>query len=74
VAFLFSRDPAVADYPMGWGNTRPNGSWFKPGFPIGYVSDALQTVEVLVEFGHGADPRLAAAMAWVEAGQNVNGR
>jgi len=25
VAFLFSRDPAVADYPMGWGNTKPSG-------------------------------------------------
>jgi hypothetical protein len=74
VEFLFSRDPVVADYPMGWGNTKPNGSWFKPGFPIGYVSDALQTVEVLAELGHGADPRLERVIAWVEAGQNEHGR
>jgi hypothetical protein len=35
VDFLLSRDPAVADYPAGWGNTRPSGSWFKLGFPGG---------------------------------------
>lgn len=35
VAFLLSRDPAVADYPMGFGNTRPSGSWFRLGFPSG---------------------------------------
>lgn len=74
VAFLFSRDPADADYPMGWGNTKPNSSWFKPGFPIGYVSDVLQTLDVLAELGHGRDPRLARALAWVEAGQNAQGR
>jgi hypothetical protein len=74
VAFLFSRDPAVADYPMGWGNTKPNGSWFKPGFPVAYVSDVMQTLEVLAELGHGRDPRLAAALAWVEAGQDAQGR
>lgn len=74
VAFLFSRDPAAADYPMGWGNTKPNGSWFKPGFPIGYVSDVLQTLEVLAELGHGHDPRLARALAWVEGLQDAQGR
>ena len=74
VAFLFSRDPAVADYPMAWGNTKPNASWFKPGFPIGYVSDVLQTLEVLAELGHARDPRLTAALAWLEAGQNAQGR
>jgi hypothetical protein len=74
VSFLFSRDPAAADYPMGWGNTKPNASWFKPGFPTGYVTDVLQNLEVLAELGHGRDPRLARALAWVEAGQNAQGR
>jgi hypothetical protein len=74
VQFLFSRDPAVADYPMGWGNTKPNASWFKPGFPSGYVCDALHTLEVLAELGHGRDPRLGHALAWVAAGQNEQGR
>ena len=34
VTFLLSRDPAVADYPMGWGNQKPSGSWFKLGIPV----------------------------------------
>ena len=74
VAFLFSRDPAVADYPMGWGNTKPSSSWFKPGFPSGYVADVLQTLEVLAELGHGRDRRLAHALAWLESGQDRQGR
>jgi hypothetical protein len=71
VAFLFSRDPVVADYPMGWGNTKPNASWFKPGFPIGYVSDVLQTLEVLADLGHGRDPRLTRALAWIETWMDI---
>jgi hypothetical protein len=74
VEFLFSRDPAVADYPMGWGNTKPSASWFKLGFPSGYVADVLQTLEVLAELGHGRDARLANALASIEAGQDAQGR
>lgn len=74
VAFLLSRDPADADYPMGYGNTRPSSSWFRPGFPSGYVSDVLQVVEVLAELGHATDERLRQALAWVEAGQDAAGR
>lgn len=72
--FLLSRDPAVADYPMGWGNTKPSGSWFKFGFPSGYVADVLQNLEVLCELGHGRDPRLANAVGLVLAGQDASGR
>jgi len=74
VAFLLSRDPAVADYPMGWGTTRPNGSWFKLGFPSGYVTDVLQVLEALTELGHGANPRLAHARGWLLARQDELGR
>jgi hypothetical protein len=74
VEFLFSRDPVVADYPMGWGNTTPNGAWFKPGFPLAYVADVLQALEVLAELGHGRDPRLARALAWLEGLQDADGR
>ena len=74
VEFLFSRDPAAADYPMGWGNTKPNGSWFRPGFPLAYVGDVLETVEVLAALGHARDPRLARAVAWVESQQNAHGQ
>jgi hypothetical protein len=74
VELLLSRDPAVADYPMGWGNTKPSGSWFKLGFPSGYVADVLQVLEALVELGHGHDPRLAHALELVLARQGPDGR
>jgi hypothetical protein len=74
VEFLLSRDPANADYPMGWGNTEPKGSWFKLGFPSGYVADVLQNLEVLCELGAAADPRLQHAFAWLLAKQDDLGR
>jgi hypothetical protein len=74
IAFLLSRDPAVADYPMGWGNTRPSGSWFKLGFPSGYVADVLQVLEVLCEVGLARDPRLEHALALVRAKRDTTGR
>ncbi|MGN6612269.1 MAG: nitrogen fixation protein NifH [Angustibacter sp.] len=73
VEFLLSVDPAGAMYPMGWGNTKPNGSWFKLGFPSGYVTDVLQVLEAVVELGHGQDARLANALEWVEAEQTTAG-
>ena len=74
VEFLLSRDPAEADYPMGWGNTRPNGSWFRLGFPSGYVTDVLQNLEVLCELGCGGDPRLGHALEWLIGKQDADGR
>jgi hypothetical protein len=72
-SFLLSRDPSVADYPMGW-STKPNGSWFKLGFPSGYVADLLQTLEALCDSGMAADPRLDRAVDWVLAQQDTQGR
>lgn len=74
VDFLLSVDPATAMYPMGWGNTKPNGSWFRLGFPSGYVTDVLQVLEVLGELGHGKDPQLANALRWLESQQSTDGR
>ncbi|TKJ29088.1 MAG: nitrogen fixation protein NifH, partial [Chloroflexi bacterium B3_Chlor] len=71
--FLLSRDPAVADYPMGY-STKPSRSWFRFGFPIFYVTDVLQNLEVLTSFGYGSDPRLAAAMDLVLGKQDEQGR
>ena len=66
VELLLSVDPMSAAYPMGWGNTKPNGSWFRLGFPsVGYVADVLQVVEVLVALGRAGDPRLAGAAEWL---------
>jgi hypothetical protein len=74
VAFLLSRDPLAADYPMGWDNTTPSAYWFRPGFPLGYVSDVLQTLEVLADFGHGPDQRIGRALRWLESRQDAAGR
>jgi hypothetical protein len=74
VELLLSRDPAVADYPMPPGNTRPNGSWFKLGFPSGYVADVLQVLEALCDAGAAGDARLGPAFDWLLAQQDAEGR
>ena len=74
VEFLLSVDPSTARYPMGWGNTKPNGSWFRLGFPSGYVADVLQVMEAVCEAGAGGDPRLRPAMKWLLAQQDAQGR
>lgn len=74
VEFLLSRDPAKAHYPMGWGNTKPNASWFKLGFPSGYVADVLQNLEVLAELGRAKDPRLSSSLEWLLSLQDGEGR
>jgi len=71
--FLLSKDPAMADYPMGY-STKPSQSWFRFGFPQFYVTDVLQNLEVLTSFGYGADPRLSAAMNLVAGKQDQQGR
>ena len=73
IELLLSRDPAVADYPMGYA-TKPNGSWFKLGFPSGYVTDVLQVLEASCAAGFGHDPRLVAAVDFVVAQQDDHGR
>jgi hypothetical protein len=71
VEFLLSRDPAEADYPTG---SNVSSSWFKPGFPSGYVADVLQNLEVLGELGRGRDPRLGNAVDWLLSQQDGEGR
>jgi hypothetical protein len=71
--FLLSHDPAMADYPMGY-SSKPSQSWFRMGYPIGYVTDILQNLEVLTALGCAADPRLNRAVEWVRSQQNDSGR
>jgi hypothetical protein len=73
IEFLLSRDPAQADYPMGY-STKPNRSWFKFGYPIAYVTDVLQNLEVLTALGLGADPRLKPALELLLSKQDDQGR
>jgi hypothetical protein len=72
-AFLFSVDPAEATYPSGWSD-KPSGNWWKFGFPVFYVTDLLQNVEVLVRLGYADDPRLANALQIILEKQDSDGR
>jgi hypothetical protein len=72
VDFLFSKDPAKADYPCGY-NTKPSQNWWKLGFPVFYVTDLLQNVEALVGLGYGNDPRLANALTMIYEKQDSQG-
>ena len=73
VEFLLGRDPAMADYPMGYA-AKPSRSWFQFGYPIGYVTDVLQNLEVLTALGYGNDPRLAPALNLLLSKQDHQGR
>jgi hypothetical protein len=73
VDFLFSKDPADADYPCGYA-ARPSGNWWKFGFPVFYVTDLLQNVEALVALGYRGHPRLARALDLVLGKADAEGR
>src|SRR5665811_24134 len=73
IAPLLGRNPAVADYPMGY-STKPSGSWFRLGFPSGYVADVLQVLEAACAAGFGHDPRLGPAVDFVLARQDDRGK
>ena len=73
VNFLFSRDPARADYPMGY-SEKPNRSWFKFGFQIGYVTDVLEIMEVLTTLGFSGDARLQNAVELLISKRDAQGR
>jgi hypothetical protein len=71
--FLLGADPAAADYPTPEGG-KPSGSWFKFGYPLGYVADVLQNLEALAGAGFGADPRMATGLDLVRRKQDAKGR
>ena len=69
--FLLSYDVARADYPY---KERISSSWFKFGYPLGYVTDVLLNLEALSEAGYAKDPRLNDAVELVLAKQDEQGR
>jgi hypothetical protein len=73
VDFLFSIDPARADYPCGY-SAKPSQNWWKFGFPVFYVTDLLQNVEALVGLGYGHDPRLTNALTIIRDKSDAQGR
>jgi hypothetical protein len=73
IAFLLSKDPAEADYPMGY-SSKPSRSWFQFGYPQGYVADILQNLEALTALGCGGDKRLRPALDLLLSKQDEAGR
>jgi hypothetical protein len=73
VEFLLSVDPTTAAYPAGW-EGRISSSWFKPGFPSGYVADVVQIGEAIVDAGRAGDARLTSAVEWILGRQDGTGR
>jgi hypothetical protein len=73
VEFLFSIDPATANYPAGY-SSHPSQSWWRFGFPLFYVTDLLQLAEVLASLGYGQDPRLRHVMALIVEKRDAQGR
>ena len=69
--FLLGYDVARANYPY---KERINSSWFKFGYPLGYVTDVLLNLETLAEAGWGGDPRLDEAVELVLSKQDEQGR
>jgi hypothetical protein len=73
VDFLLGVDPSTAAYPSGY-SAKPSQSWWKFGFPVFYITDVLQNVEVLAALGYGRDRRLANALALIRDKQDEHGR
>jgi hypothetical protein len=57
--FLLSHDLVAGDYPCA---DKVSSGWTKFGFPLGYHSNVLETLQALAEAGRGADPRLTHAL------------
>lgn len=72
-SFLLSTDPVKAGYPHPTA-PKPSESWFKLGYPLGYVTDVLQVLEALAALGKASDPRLANALDFVLSKQDKQGR
>ncbi len=73
IEFLLGQDPALADYPTPYGG-KPSQSWFRFGYPIAYVTDVLQNLEVLTALGRGEDARLHLALDLLESKRDAQGR
>ena len=73
IHFLLGHDPAVADYPAGYAD-KPSSSWFKLGYPIGYVTDVLQNLDALAGLGCAADARMTPALEWLLGKQDPRGQ
>jgi hypothetical protein len=71
IALLLAGDLATGDYPTA---TKPSPLWQRFGFPLGYTSDLLEALEVLLRLGRGGHRRLAMAIEVVHSKRDSSGR
>jgi hypothetical protein len=71
VRFLLSHDLERADYPT---SGEVSSLWFQFGFPLGYASDLLELLDVLITAGTADKSRLQPAIERVLAKQDEQGR
>ena len=69
--FLLEHDLSTGAFPT---DTSVSTNWMRFGFPSGYIADALQGLEVLVELGRGSDRRLAPTVELLLGKQDAQGR
>ena len=70
IALLLAGDLATGDYPAA----KSNPLWQQFGFPLGYISDLLEALEVLGRLGLEGHPQLATALAAVRGKADSSGR
>jgi len=73
IDFFLSIDPTTAAWSTA-SDAKPNGSWWKFGFPVFYITDLLQVAEALTALGCGRDPRMQGLLELILAKQDGNGR
>jgi hypothetical protein len=74
VDFLLGVDPLSAAYPFPSYSNQPSRSWFQlQSIPLGYVTDLLLLLEVLVALGYRHEPRLANLVAWLQGKAGPDG-
>jgi hypothetical protein len=71
--FFFNADLTVCKF-SNLKNGKPSGNWFKFGFPLFYVGDVLEVLDVMARLGEGKDPRLDKAWKLVLEKQDAAGR
>jgi hypothetical protein len=76
VRFLLDGEDASTSLdPDGYPTAaEPSPLWLKFGFPLGHTSDLVELLDVLAQLGLGQHPRVAAAIALVQAEGNETGR
>ena len=69
---FFNTDLTVCNF-SNLKNGQPSGNWFKFGFPLFYVGDVLEVLDVMSRLGEGQDPRLDKAWKLVLNKQDAAG-